>query len=89
MGDLLVESKAGETSVTVPVDPNVTTMGDGKTQTIAWYGVMAKSEGGQSDCVTARGVVIGPSINLPFKESFKNAALDNSITTAALRLHGE
>lgn len=81
MGDLLVESKAGETSVTVPVDPNVTTMGDGKTQTIAWYGVMAKSEDGQSDCVTARGVVIGPSINLPFKESFKNAALDNGFAS--------
>lgn len=81
VGDSLTTSKPGETSVTVPVDPNVTTMADGKTQTLAWFAVRANSVGGQSDYVTARGVVIGPNIPLPFKESLKGGNLDNGFAS--------
>lgn len=81
VGDFITESKAGETNVVLPVDPNVTPMADGKTQTIAWYAAVAKSAGGESDYVRARGVVVGPSIVLPFKESFKGASLDNGFAS--------
>lgn len=81
VGDSLTTSQPGETSVTVPFDPNVTTMADGKTQTLAWFAVRANAEGGQSDYVTARGVVIGPNIQLPFKESLKGGQLDNGFAS--------
>lgn len=81
LGDLLAESKPGETSVEVGVDPNVTTMPDGKTQTLAWFAAMAESEGGKSEYVRARGVVVGPNIELPFKESLRGGQLDNGFAS--------
>lgn len=71
----------GETSTILPFDPNKTTMDDGKTQTLAWFGVKANNSTGESDCVTARGIVVGPCISLPFKESMSNGQLDNGFAS--------
>ncbi|GAB6975643.1 hypothetical protein JCM15124A_05500 [Prevotella falsenii] len=81
VSDSLTTSNPGETSATIPFDPNKTTMEDGKTQTLAWFAVRANGDGGQSDYVTARGVVVGPSIPLPFKESMKGGQLDNGFAS--------
>ena len=81
LGDSLTTSKPGELSTSLPFDPNKTTMEDGKTQTLAWFGVRANNGSGESDCVTARGVVIGPCIPLPFKESMANGQLDNGFAS--------
>lgn len=81
LGELLAEGKPGETSVAVAVDPNVTPMADGKTQTLAWFAAMAESDGGKSDYVRARGVVVGPNIALPFKESLRGGQLDNGFAS--------
>jgi cleaved adhesin domain protein len=81
LGDSLTTSTLGATSATIPFDPNKTTMEDGKTQTLAWFAVRANSDGGQSEYITARGVVVGPSIPLPFKESMKGGQLDNGFAS--------
>ena len=81
LSDSLTTSNPGETSTTIPFDPNKTTMEDGKTQTLAWFAVRANGDGGQSDYVTARGVVVGPCIPLPFKESMKGGQLDNGFAS--------
>ena len=81
LGDSLTTSKPGELSTSLPFDPNKTTMEDGKTQTLAWFGVRANNGSGESDCVTARGVVVGPCIPLPFKESMANGQLDNGFAS--------
>ena len=81
LGDSLTTSKPGETSTILPFDPNKTTMDDGKTQTLAWFGVKANNSTGESDCVTARGIVVGPCISLPFKESMSNGQLDNGFAS--------
>ncbi len=56
-------------------------MEDRKTQTLAWFAVRANGNGGQSDYVTARGVVVGPCIPLLFKESMKGGQLDNGFAS--------
>lgn len=81
LGDSLTTSLLGETSTTIPFNPNITTAEDGKTQTLAWFAARANGEGGHSDYISARGVVIGPSIVLPFKESMKGGKLDNGFAS--------
>lgn len=81
LGDSLTTSEMGDTTVTVPFDANVTTMPDGKTQTLAYFAVRANNYVGHSDYTSVRGVVIGPSIALPFSESFRNGNLDNGFAS--------
>ena len=81
LGDSLTTSQAGATSTTLAVDPNITPADDGKTQALAWFAARANSEGGHSDYVSARGVVVGPNIKLPFKESLTGGKLDNGFAT--------
>ena len=77
VGDSLTTSEVGATRVELPQNPEQTTAEDGKTQ--ALYQVLARADGvgGSSSYLSSDGLIIGPSIPLPFKESFKGSNLDN------------
>lgn len=77
VGDSLTSSAPGATSVVLPQDPEQTTNEDGTTQTLYQVAARSDGDGGSSSYVVAGGVVIGPSIKLPFKESMKGGDIDN------------
>ena len=45
-------------------------MDDGKTQTLAWFGVKANNSTGESDCVTARGIVVWSVYFVTFQREY-------------------
>lgn len=81
VGDSLTTSTQGSITVSVPFDASITTMPDGKTQTLAYFTVRANNRIGHSDYTSVRGVVVGPSIPLPFSESFRGGNLDNGFAS--------
>ena len=80
LGSLLATSKPGATSVSLNMDPETAITTDG-TQTL--YSVAARTEPRNaydaSNYVFSSDLVVGPSIKLPFQESFKNGYVDNSL----------
>lgn len=79
LGDSLTTSAPGATSVEIPQDPEKSTKADG-TQGLYQLAAIAKGDAGQSQAIGTGGVVIGPSIKLPFKESLKGGKLDNGFS---------
>lgn len=81
IGDTLVTSEPGDTAVTIDIDPEKTTESDGKTQTFFQLISRAQNEAGWSRYFALTDeLIIGPSIPLPFKESFKDGGNDNGFT---------
>ena len=77
LGDSITTSEKGATKIEIPQDPEETTAEDGKTQTFYIVGARADGDAGSSAAIMGGPVVIGPSIKLPFKESFKGGNIDN------------
>lgn len=80
LGDLLATSDPGATSVDLPVDPEaaVTTDGSQSLMTVAAR-TEGRNESDVSNYVFSSDLVVGPSIKLPFFESFKNGYVDNGL----------
>lgn len=78
VGDLVAQSTPGATSTTVSVDPEASVSGDG-TQSLLQYFTNAANDEGESSSYGASGaLVVGPTIGLPFEESFTGGSIDNS-----------
>lgn len=75
--DSVTTSAKGATSAVIPQDPEKTTVEDGTTQTFYQLAARADGDAGKSGFVATTPVLIGPSIKLPFKESFASGNIDN------------
>ncbi len=79
LGSRLAVSEPGETSVDLGVDPEASVYNDGKQ---SLYTVAAHTEGReqiQTNYVFSSSMVVGPSIKLPFRESFADGYVDNEL----------
>ena len=80
LGSKLAQSQPGATSVAIDVDPETAITNDG-TQTL--LSVAARTEGRSeydvSNYVFSSDLVVGPSVKLPFMESFKKGYVDNGL----------
>lgn len=77
LGDYLTTSNPGETRVTIPMNPEETTASDGKTQTLLQLATQASYEDYNSEYAFTYPMIIGPSIKLPYKESFAAGKIEN------------
>lgn len=73
---LVGTSSKGGTSVTVAQNTDNTISG-GTTQELYYLATRANTAEGHSDFALTNPIVLGKPIEVPFKESFKNAGLDN------------
>lgn len=79
--DTLVTSQPGDTSVVININPEETTEADGKTQTFLQLMGRARNEAGWGRfSMLTNELIIGPSIQLPFRETFKNGGNDNGFS---------
>lgn len=80
LGDKLAVSDAGANSVALDVNPETSQSSDGKQSLMS---VVAHTEGRSlydaSNFVFSSDLVVGPSVKLPFAESFKNGYVDNGL----------
>lgn len=76
--DSLTTTKKGDLSVDIDQNPEESVADDGL-QSMIYYGLQAKSTGGESDITITDGFLVGPSIKLPFHESMKDGNVDNGI----------
>lgn len=80
LGSMLATSQPGATSVSLGMDPEKAITDDG-TQSL--FSVAARTEPRNAydatNYVFSSDLVVGPSIKLPFQESFKNGYVDNSL----------
>ena len=76
--DSLTTTKKGDLSVDIDQNPEESVADDGM-QSMIYYGLQAKSTGGESDITITDGFLVGPSIKLPFHESMKGGNVDNGI----------
>lgn len=77
VGQRITTSGDGETTATIPHDPEKATDSTSTTQEMYYVAARANSPEGRSAWVATAPVIIGPSIPIPFKESFKNLQADN------------
>lgn len=77
VGDSITTSQKGARSVEVPINPEASNNSDGKTQSLLQLGACADGDAGITDYYFTYPIIVGPSINLPFKESRKGATNDN------------
>lgn len=78
LGDSITTSEPGATRVELPQNPEESVASDGQSQDLYQVAARTNGEGGQSTAVITNGLVVGPSIQLPFKESFKGGNIDNN-----------
>lgn len=78
MTDSLTASVPGALSVEIPYNTERTTAPDGKTQTLYYVAYRADGTGGSSGTYVESSIVVGPSINLPYKESLAGGNIDNN-----------
>lgn len=79
LGDSLATSDPGETQTTIAMNPEQTTVSDGKTQTMLQLAARGDYGNHQSAYSFASPLIIGPSIKLPFKESFNEGKIENGL----------
>lgn len=72
VGDSITTSEKGARRVELPQNPEETTVSDGTTQTLYQLAARADGDAGSSETVTTFALVIGPTIQIPFRESHKN-----------------
>lgn len=78
VGKFVKASDYGATSTTIPQNPEVNvTDPSSSTQELYYLAARAESKQGASSHVQTGSVVVGPSIIIPYKESFKGALIDN------------
>lgn len=75
--DSITSSENGATSVAIPMNTDETTDENGVTQALYQVAARAHNDIGQSDYAISGGLVIGPSIALPFKETVRDGDADN------------
>lgn len=78
IGDSIASSNLGENQLVIQQSPDQSTNVDNKTQTLYRLAASASSPGGTSDFSGTNSIVIGPSLSIPYEESFKGGSLDNS-----------
>lgn len=76
IGDSITESEPGSTTALLPQDPEQVAT-TGAVQELYCVGVKAVNSLGESGVYPSNSLVIGPSLALPFAESFSHGASDN------------
>lgn len=80
LGSQLAISDPGATSVELEIDPEVSVSSDGKQSLVS---VAAHTEGRDAtmsdNYVFSSSVIVGPSVQIPFAESFANGYVDNGL----------
>lgn len=78
VGKFIKSSAFGETSTIIPQNPEVNaTDPSSSAQELYYLAARAESRQGASNHVQTSSMVVGPTIGLPYKESFKGTLIDN------------
>lgn len=76
VGDLVASSGEGETSITLDLNPEENPDGDDNQKLLQYFALASNSQG-ESEYVGTHSLVVGPTLSLPYKESFPNGNLDS------------
>lgn len=77
-GEFVTRSEKGANSLAISQDPEASTADDGTSQSLYQLIAYANNNLGRNyNYAVTNAIVVGPSINLPFKESLSGAAIEN------------
>ncbi len=78
LGDLVTTSEKGASSAIIDHDPEkAVTDETSTTQELYYLSAVANSDQGSSEQSITTSLVVGPTLGIPYRESFKNGIIDN------------